>query len=64
MDHINVAIRVRPLNAREISQGQTEIWSYTDKTITQYTPQGRVCANYTFGMYMNYQILPNHDSIF
>jgi hypothetical protein len=51
MDSINVAIRIRPLNAKEASLGQ--MWTYDESSITQVNPStGRPIpsASYTFGM--------------
>ncbi len=57
MDNINVGIRVRPLNEREIQNSYSNLWMVEDKTVTQISPitmKPLVSSRYTFGIF--YQI--------
>ena len=40
MDSINVAVRVRPLNRREIDGGRGQTWLIAGNSITQCAPTG------------------------
>ena len=51
MDRIHVAVRVRPLNAREQSAGSA--WEYTETTISQKAG----AAVFAFGTHFDYSIL-------
>ncbi|XP_004344350.2 cenpe protein [Capsaspora owczarzaki ATCC 30864] len=50
MDNINVTIRVRPLNSRELNGGQGQTWSLENNSIVQCNASGRPIpsSSYTF----------------
>lgn len=59
-DNILVAVRVRPLITREVSDASAIQWQTgTDNTITQIDPatQKALCAPYTFGRFCFWEIL-------
>lgn len=49
-DTIHVAIRVRPLNERELSSGQQDAWAVSGNSISQTTPASSSSV-YSFGLY-------------
>ena len=59
MDNINVAIRVRPLNKRELAAGQGGCWSVVANSMTQCTPQGKPIPSATYA----FVTPPTHNAL-
>ncbi len=48
---IKVAVRVRPLNEKEINSGQTLGWKVTDNSVSLLENRGYSASKFNYGLY-------------